>query len=336
MEVHSNFSLKKHNSFGIDAVADLFIHADSEEDIREVLKEHPAPMILGGGSNVLFVEHRVATPILKVDIRGIRKVFEDDSFAVVSAGAGEDWQDLVNFSLDANLGGIENLTLIPGKVGAAPIQNIGAYGVELKDCFYAVEAIEKSSGRLLTFNKEMCAFGYRNSVFKSEKKDQLIITRLFLRLDKEHKVKMDYGGIRMRLNTLGIKNPSIQKMAEVVEGLRRSKLPYPEQLPNAGSFFKNPVVSIEKLEGMQLDYPFVPFYEWTEGKVKLSAAWLIEQCGFKGVRQGDAGVYERHALILANYGNATGDEIYRLSESIMEAVKKSFDIELEREVNIVQ
>ncbi len=334
MQGNKDFSLKDFNSFSINTSAELFFQPRSEEEIREVLSAHPDVRILGGGSNILFVGKEMKGPLLQVGIMGIERVFDNEEYAIVSAGAGEDWQSLVDFCLEQNLGGIENLTLIPGKVGAAPIQNIGAYGVELKDCFYALEAIEKSTGRLWTFHEKMCKFEYRQSVFKGDKKDQFIITRLFLKLNKKHQVSVSYGGIRMKLNTLGIKEPNIREMAQVVANLRREKLPDPNQLPNAGSFFKNPIVSRELLQGIQKDHPFAPFYELDEEKVKIPAAWLIEQVEFKGFRSGDAGVYDKHALILVNHGNASGQEIYDLSEKIAQAVQAEFGIKLEREVNI--
>lgn len=330
------FDLLQHNSFRLTCTAQNCYIAKEWEDIVILSKELENPLIIGGGSNMLLLPTHIERSVILIQTKGIKTLFENDDFYIVSAAAGEDWQALVEYTLANNMGGLENLNLIPGKVGAAPIQNIGAYGVELSDVFYALEAIEIGTSRLLTFNLEMCKFGYRNSIFKNEKKGAFVIARLFLKLPKNHQINSSYGGVHLRLQTKGIEHPTIRNMADTIAEIRREKLPYPDTLPNSGSFFKNPIISSAKLKALQEFYPFIPFYEVKDKmQAKIPAAWLIENAGYKAYRKGDAGVYHAHALILVNHGKATGKELYSLAMEIIEEVKRKFEIELEPEVNII-
>jgi UDP-N-acetylmuramate dehydrogenase len=331
-----NFSLKDHNSFGLDVEAREIHFPETHQEVQELVRDVQDPFVLGGGSNVLFTTNQLTKPVIRPEIKGLSKAFENNDYTIVSAGAGESWQALVDFTLQNDWGGIENLSLIPGHVGAAPIQNIGAYGVELKDVFFALEAIRVEDGALHTFHADMCKFDYRYSVFKGPLKGKYIIAKVFLKLPKNHKVKTAYGGIRMALASKGIDHPSIQQMAQTVNELRRSKLPYPDQIGNAGSFFKNPLVSQSTLNSLQTQYSYVPHYIMPDERVKIPAGWLLEQCHFKGKRQGQAGFYEKHALILVNHGGASGAELWHLAQQAQVEVKEKFGIELEPEVGVIE
>lgn len=332
-----NISLQAFNTFGIDANAQFFMPFSSVETLQEILaselfkqEEH---FILGGGSNILFTKD-VAALVLKNEIKGIDIVDEDDTSIVVRFGAGELWHDCVLWALDNNYGGIENLSLIPGTMGAAPMQNIGAYGVEIKGVIEAVEAIEKSTGALKKFGKEDCQFAYRESIFKHTVKDQFIITNVFLRLSKVHELELSYGAIQKELAHQNITEPTIQDVSNVVISIRESKLPNPKEIGNAGSFFKNPVVSLAEFKVLQTKYPSIPFYEQADG-IKIPAGWLIEQAGYKGLKEGEIGVHEKQALVLVNYGSGSGLDIFNLSQRIINDVQKRYGIGLHREVNIL-
>lgn len=273
--------------------------------------------------------------VLKVDIHGRQVVFEDENKVHIRFGAGENWHEVVLWTLMQGLGGIENLSLIPGNCGTAPVQNIGAYGVELKDVFVNCEGIMVKDGSFFSINKEEAAFGYRNSIFKNELKDKAIITRVTLELTKRnHRIKIDYGAIASELEKIGVVDPTPKQISDVVVGIRRSKLPDPKEIGNSGSFFKNPVVSTEKAEELKERYPNMPSYP-AEGGTKLAAGWIIDQCGWKGYRKDDAGVHKNQALVLVNYGQAKGDEIYTLAKAIMDDVFNRFGIQLEPEVNLI-
>ncbi|HKK87896.1 MAG TPA: UDP-N-acetylmuramate dehydrogenase [Saprospiraceae bacterium] len=336
MRRKDNFNLYELNTFRLDVVASKIYFPESYEEVREVVEEYPDAFILGGGSNILFATDRLERPVIAPEIMGIEKLYEDEAQVIVSSGAGEAWQALVDFTLDHNWGGLENLSLIPGKVGAAPIQNIGAYGVEFKEVFFGLEAVRIKDGALHTFNKDMCEFDYRYSAFKGSIKGQYIITRVYIKLRKDHQINTSYGGIKMTLNKLGLEKPSFREMADAINYLRRSKLPYPDQIPNAGSFFKNPIVGNKWLEDKKCTYTFVPHYRIDDQQVKIPAAWLLEQAGFKGYRAADAGFYEKHALILVNHGRASGEELWSLAQKARKEVETKFGLLLEPEVNIIE
>lgn len=329
-------SLKTYNTFGIDAHAADLLVVESSEQLQELLKKQSAEdfFILGGGSNVLFRED-LARPVLLNRIKGKNVVEEDENEVTIAVGGGENWHELVLWTLENNWGGLENLSLIPGTVGAAPIQNIGAYGVELKDVFVGLEAIELSTGEEQVFSAEDCAFGYRDSYFKRTGKGKYFITQVYLTLKKQPQVNVSYGAIQDVLLAEGIQNPSIQDVSRAVIQIRSSKLPDPAKIGNGGSFFKNPELGLSIFEQLQANYPQIPHYAAPAGKVKVPAGWLIEQCGWKGQRRGNAGCYEKQALVLVNLGGATGTEIWALAEEIMASVKMKFGIELEVEVNVI-
>jgi UDP-N-acetylmuramate dehydrogenase len=271
--------------------------------------------------------------LIKNNLKGINIIKEDQDYAYIKSAAGEIWHDFVLYCIHKNYSGIENLSLIPGSVGAGPIQNIGAYGVELKDTFFECEAIHMQTGTKRTFSLEECKFGYRESVFKSELKGQYFISSVTFRLRKKPVFRTDYGQIQIELDRMGVKELSVQAISEAVCNIRRSKLPNPDEIGNAGSFFKNPVVTKEHFEKIKAQYPDISSYP-NGDQVKLAAGWLIEKAGWKGKVMGECGVHKNQALVLVNYGKAKGEEIYHLSELIIESIKKTFDVHLEREVNI--
>ncbi len=335
MEIHENYPLKPYNTFSIDAKAKFFNSFSFVEELEETLlmySEYPV-FILGGGSNILFTKDYDGA-VLKNDIKGIELQHEDADHVYVKVGAGENWHQFVLHCIDHNWAGIENLSLIPGNIGASPIQNIGAYGVELDDVFWSLEAFHLFEKRIHTFTREDCEFGYRNSIFKERYKDQFAIISVTFQLKKKPIFHTDYGAITEELEKMGVKDLSIKAVSQAVINIRSSKLPDPQKIANAGSFFKNPEVPTEKYETLKLQFPNFVAYPLAKGSVKLAAGWMIEQCGWKGYRKGDAGCHANQALVLVNYGNATGKEIYDLSEEILQSVKKKFDVVLEREVNI--
>lgn len=337
MEVKNQVSLAKFNTFGLAVDAPLFAEVTSSLALQEVLKDprFENALILGGGSNVLLLQH-LSRPVIKISIPGIRIVEENDQAAIVSAGSGVVWHDLVMWSIVNNLGGIENLSLIPGLVGAAPIQNIGAYGVELSDVFHNAIAIGRKTGDSKIFRAEDCAFGYRDSVFKNELKDEYVITTLRLSLTKSnHKLHLEYGGISQTLDEMGVRAPTIDDIARAVIRIRSAKLPDPTKLGNAGSFFKNPIVLKSKATQMAKEFPNMPAYTIDKNFTKIPAGWLIEQTGFKGKVFGNVGMHKNQALVLVNYGAATGTELWEHAQRVMAAVLSKFDIELEPEVNLI-
>jgi UDP-N-acetylmuramate dehydrogenase len=335
-EVQSDFSLKPFNSFGMDVKASAFTEITSEKQIPGLLRlintfEKPS-LILGGGSNLLFSRDFDGL-VVHMATKGIEIVDEDEDYAYVRAMAGENWDDFVQFCISRNYGGLENLSLIPGNVGSAPIQNIGAYGVELKDSFYMLDAVSVKTGEFREFYAADCQFGYRQSVFKGELKGQYIILSVTFKLSKRPVFNTTYGSVGDFLKERNMP-VNLQNISFAISEIRRSKLPDPLELGNAGSFFKNPVVSKKHFGNLLGVYPDMPSYPSGE-QVKVPAGWLIEKCGWKGFRDGDAGVHARQALVLVNYGNATGTQILNLAHRIMESVKQSFEIDIEPEVNII-
>ena len=338
MNLLSNVSLKPYNTFGIDVSAAFFKEVTRQEEITEIFRSGKTgqldKLVLGGGSNVLFTKDFNGI-VIRIDLKGVSVVNEDNDHVWVKAGAGEKWHELVMWCIDKNLAGIENLSLIPGNTGAAPMQNIGAYGVELKDTFYELAAFDIDKLKTVTFSKEDCNFGYRESVFKRNLKGQYIITSITLKLNKKATYHISYGAIEQELNRMGIQQLSIKAISQAVINIRRSKLPDPLILGNAGSFFKNPEIAIQQFEELKRQYPNITAYPAATGKIKLAAGWMIEQCGWKGKRVGNTGAHKDQALVLVNYGNATGKEIYELALEIKKSVLEKFNVTIEPEVNVV-
>ncbi|WP_024694569.1 UDP-N-acetylmuramate dehydrogenase [Pseudomonas syringae] len=336
LQVQSAVSLKPFNTFGVDVRAQLFAEAHSDDDVREALAystEHDVPLlVIGGGSNLLL-SGDVNALVLRMASRGVRIVREDCSEAIVEAEAGEPWHPFVQESLRMGLAGLENLSLIPGTVGAAPMQNIGAYGVEIKDVFHSLTALDRETGELREFSLEECAFGYRDSVFKQEVGRWLIL-RVRFRLCWEAKLHLEYGPVRQRLDELGIQHPTPFDVSRAICAIRSEKLPDPAVLGNAGSFFKNPVVSADAFAAIKHEHPNVVGYPQADAGVKLAAGWLIEQAGWKGFREGDAGVHALQSLVLVNYGQATGLQLLNLAHRIRADIAKRFNVELEMEPNL--
>lgn len=328
-------SLKPYNTFGIDVKARLFAAFHSLKELQDLLPSlRRIPFLLsGGGSNMLFTQDFDGI-FVRNRILGIEEVVRSENEVVVSAGAGENWHQFVQHCVSLGYGGLENLSLIPGCVGASPMQNIGAYGVEIKDVFEYLDAVEIATGNMKRFYAEDCAFGYRESVFKRQLKNEYIICSVAFRLSLNPKVNTSYGVIEAELERMSVKDPSIMDVSQAVINIRKSKLPDPTVLGNAGSFFKNPVVPEAVLDQIRSTYEKVPSYPAGEGTVKLAAGWLIEQAGWKGKRFGAVGVHELQALVLVNYGGGTGKEVYDLSQEIIEDIQQKFGVSLEREVNI--
>ncbi|MFN8673571.1 MAG: UDP-N-acetylmuramate dehydrogenase [Candidatus Sericytochromatia bacterium] len=339
LELKKNFSLKEYNTFSIDVKAKYFYEVNNETDLvnifnLEELKEEKK-LFLGEGSNILFTKDFDGL-VLKINLKGLEKVKEDNEYVFIKAGAGNIWHDFVLYCIDNNWAGIENLSLIPGTVGASPIQNIGAYGVEIKDIFDSLEAIEIDTGKKMIFEKKECHFGYRNSVFKNELKNKFVITSVIYKLKKNnYELKVSYGDVNKKLQDLGKENFTIKDVSNVITEIRQSKLPNPKEIGNAGSFFKNPEIDLELFEKIKKDYPEIPFYKTDDiNKMKIPAGWLIEKCGWKGKTFENYGVHKNQALVLVNYGNAKGEKIKILSEKIKKSVLEKFLVELETEVNI--
>lgn len=336
MRILTDFSLKNYNTFGIDAFAKSFARFSGTDELNEILsrarKPGILPLILGGGSNMLLTKDPEF--VLKNEIKGIEKIREDAQNVYVKVGAGEVWHSFVMHCIGNDWAGVENLSLIPGNTGAAPMQNIGAYGAEIKDVFYSLEAFHIQDKVIVTLFQDDCAFGYRESVFKNKFKGQFVILSVTFRLNKQPHFNISYGAIEKELAAMGVKELNIRDISRAVINIRTSKLPDPEKIGNAGSFFKNPVVTKEKYIQLKKDFPEIVAHP-SQDKYKLAAAWMIEKCGWKGYRQGDAGVHNRQALVLVNYGNAGGKDIYKLSEEIQLSVLKMFGVKLEREVNII-
>ena len=339
MQLLRNADLKSYNTFGIAAKAELLARFGSVADLRSLLTvpelaDRPR-LVLGGGSNVLFT-HDFQGVVLLNEMPGIDVISEDEHAVLVKAGAGVGWHDLVLYCVQRGFGGIENLSLIPGKVGAAPMQNIGAYGVEIKDTFHSLEALRISDGEVITFDKAACNFGYRESFFKREGRDRFVILNVTFQLNKApHALNTSYGNITDELERMGITQPTITDVSNAVIAIRRSKLPDPALLGNAGSFFKNPVVPKALAETIKASYPDAVAYPAGDGQMKLAAGWLIEKAGWKGHRSGACGVHDRQALVIVNHGGATGQAVYDLSEQVLRSVHERFGVELEREVNIL-
>ncbi|MGE5399129.1 MAG: UDP-N-acetylmuramate dehydrogenase [Ignavibacteriales bacterium] len=338
MEIKSDYSIKKLNTFGLDVKARYFTVAETLSNFLELLdtrefREHPT-LILGGGSNILFTRDFNGI-LVKNELKGITAIKEDEDSILIQAQAGEIWDDLVNYCVSRNYGGLENLTLIPGTAGASPIQNIGAYGVEVKDVIFSVEGIDIKTGKVQSFLNKDCRFGYRNSIFKQELKNRFIITSVVYKLAKNPRINLTYEALKNEFQDVNLNEITIGDVSETVKKVRRSKLPDPQVLGNAGSFFKNPEIDKEKFQALKQEYAGISGYQTEAGGIKIPAGWLIQQCGWKGKRTGEAGVYEKQALILVNYGNAKGVEILELSKKIQDTVLEKFGITLETEVNII-
>jgi len=333
MQIQNNVSLKKYNTFGIDVKAKRFVTINNTSELIKVLQQEKNIFILSGGSNMLLTKD-IDTLVVKLDLKGIKIIKEDDNAVFVEVQAGENWHNFVLWSIENNFGGIENLSLIPGNVGASPIQNIGAYGVEVKDVIDSVKVLDKNTLEFKVLKNKFCNFDYRNSVFKQKLKDQVVITSVIFKLTKDkHIIKDSYGAIQNELKHKNVENPTIKDISDAIIKIRTEKLPNPAEIGNSGSFFKNPIVNKDVFNAILKQHPNMPFY--TVGDAyKIPAGWLIEQCGFKGKRIGDAGVHKNQALVLVNYGNATGEEILNLANTIRESVKKQFNINLATEVNI--
>jgi len=335
VEIQVDKSLKQYNTFGIDVTAAQFVAVASVEELKKVVHTQKPLFILGGGSNMLLVEN-INQLVVHVNLKGITNQEETEDYVVLKVAAGENWHDFVMWTLERGYGGLENLSLIPGNVGTAPIQNIGAYGVELKDSMVSLEAIAINDGNARSFTNADCNFGYRNSIFKAEAKGKYIITSVTFKLTKKnHTLHSDYGAINSELKTMGITAPTVQDISTAVIRIRQQKLPDPNVLGNSGSFFKNPIIPLTQYEQAIAAFPSMPHYPISSTTVKVPAGWLVEQCGFKGKRFGDAGVHKNQALVLVNYGNASGKEIVTLAKKIQAAVAKKFGITIEAEVNIL-
>jgi len=337
MEILENFSLKNYNTFGIEAKAKQFVAVHNVAELRTILKQNISEkkFILGGGSNMLLTKD-IDALVIHVDLKGKKIVKENEDFIWVESQAGENWHEFVIWTINQNLGGLENMSLIPGNVGTTPVQNIGAYGTEIKDTFDSCEAMTIESQVMKTFIKAECHFGYRESVFKNEAKNQYIITSVVFKLTKRnHKINISYGDISGELAKNNITNPTLKEVSDAVIAIRQSKLPDPKELGNSGSFFKNPILLKSDFEKIHQQFPEMKFYEVSETKVKVPAGWLIEQAGFKGKRFGDAGIHKNQALVLVNYGNATGQEILDVSNKIQDTIFKTFGIHIEAEVNVI-
>ncbi|MDZ4758913.1 MAG: UDP-N-acetylmuramate dehydrogenase [Bacteroidota bacterium] len=338
MLLQVNIPLQSLNTFGINAFAKYFVEINTIESAQEFFAEKKfdteKKLILGGGSNILFTKDYDGI-VIKNNIIGIEKIQEDESHVLLKANAGSTWHQLVLHAVANNWGGVENLSLIPGLCGAAPMQNIGAYGVELKDVFESLEALNIETNQIQTFTHADCEFGYRESVFKNKLKNQFLILSITLKLNKKPIYNTSYGAIQTTLEYMGIIEPTVKSISDAVIQIRSSKLPNPAELGNAGSFFKNPEIPIGQYEKLQLQYPLLPNYKGSiPNHLKVPAGWLIEQCGWKGKVVGNTGSHKFQALVLVNYGNATGAEIYKLAQDIIASVKDKFDIVLKAEVNL--
>lgn len=337
MQIQENISLKPYNTFGIDAKARAFVSVSSIDELKYVLglSHYPNIFILGGGSNMLLTKD-MDELVVHINLKGIEIVSETENSVIVKANAGENWHEFVLWCLANDFGGVENLSLIPGNVGSAPIQNIGAYGVELKDVFVSCEALHIAPKTLKTFSKADCRFGYRESIFKQDVKGQYIITSVMFQLSKHsHQLHTEYGAIDTELETIGIQNPTIQDVSKAVIAIRESKLPNPKEIGNSGSFFKNPVILKSHYETLRRNFSDMPNYVVSESEVKVPAGWLIEKAGFKGKTLGNYGVHKKQALVLVNYGGANGSDILNLAYLIQKTIKQIFDISIETEVNII-
>lgn len=335
MTILNNISLKKYNTFGVTSYAKRFVSITSFYELQQLLKTEQDLFLISGGSNMLLTKD-IDRLVTFIDIKGISIDRENDNSVHLTVNAGENWHEFVVWCISQNFGGLENLSLIPGNVGTCPIQNIGAYGVEVKDTITKVEGLEIETGKRVVFSNIECDFGYRNSIFKNSAKGKYILTSVSFQLTKnEHQLNTSYGAIETALQQKNISNPTIKDVSDAVIAIRKSKLPDPKEIGNSGSFFKNPVITSKAFSKLQSNYPNVPSYTISETTIKVPAGWLIEQCGFKGKRFGETGVHEKQALVLVNYGNAKGIDIYNLAKKIQHTVAEKFNIQLEIEVNII-
>jgi UDP-N-acetylmuramate dehydrogenase len=338
MNIIENYPLLKLNTFGLDVKAKYFTSINTINELIEIKKTNEFKdlqlLILGGGSNILFTKDFDGLVILN-NIKGKEIIDQNHQSVFLKIGAGENWHELVMYCIDNGWGGIENLSLIPGNTGTAPMQNIGAYGVEIEETFVELEALEISSGKIIKFNNSDCEFGYRESVFKNKMKNQYIILNITLELNKNPVLNINYGDVKAILENQNINSPSIKDVSNAIISIRQSKLPDPKKIGNSGSFFKNPIVSLNQLELIKKKYPNVVNYKIKEDEFKIAAGWMIERAGWKGMKFKNYGVHEKQALVLVNYGLAKGMEIFNLSEKIILDIKDKFGITLEREVNII-
>jgi len=343
LNIQQNISLKPYNTFGIDVTASRFVFVDSFYSLQEILTQEKDVFLLSGGSNMLLTKN-INKLVVHINIKGISIDRENENDVHITVNAGEDWHDFVSWCISQNYGGLENLSLIPGHVGTSPIQNIGAYGVEVKDVITKVEGIDISTTKRVEFSNADCAFEYRNSIFKNELKGKVVITSVSFKLSKkQHQLNTNYGAIEQELAAKNIINPTIKDISDAVIFIRQSKLPDPKKIGNSGSFFKNPVISSKQFKKLQDKYPNIPFYKIaatnkkdTTFSYKIPAGWLIETVGFKGKRFGDCGVHEKQALVLVNYNNASGADIYKLAKKIQETILATFEITLDIEVNVIE
>jgi UDP-N-acetylmuramate dehydrogenase len=336
--IKEDFSLRLLNTFHIESVARYYTEVHELEQVRELialgwLKDKPY-LLIGGGSNLLFTGN-YGGMVIRITSKSVEIINRSEDKVQVKAAAGENWHDFVTYCVNEGFGGLENLSLIPGNVGSCPIQNIGAYGVEVKDCIVAVEAVDLESGEIKVFSNKDCKFGYRDSIFKQELKGKVAIWSVTFELNLNSQVHLEYGAIKQELTSMQVENPGIADVSRAVCNIRRSKLPDPELIGNAGSFFKNPTVEKNFAEKLVESFPKLVYYPVAENIAKLAAGWLIEQCGWKGFREGDAGVHQSQALVLVNYGNATGSDILTLAHRIQNSVYERFGVKLEMEVNVI-
>jgi len=336
VKIQENISLKPYNTFGLDVRAKQFVSVNSITELKDALNQKQSDkFILGGGSNMLLTKD-IKALVIHINLKGINIVSQTDDHVIINAKAGENWHEFVLWCINHGFGGVENLSLIPGNVGTAPIQNIGAYGVELKDVFVSCNAIHIDKLSTETFSNSSCKFGYRDSIFKSNVKNQYIITDVTFKLTKKnHQFNIGYGAITNELENKNVSIPSIKAISDAVIAIRQSKLPDPKEIGNSGSFFKNPVISSKDYEQLLVNFPNMPKYPVSETTVKVPAGWLIEKTGFKGKRFGNYGVHEKQALVLVNYGNAQGEDILKLAQLIKDTIHRIFGISLETEVNII-
>lgn len=337
MTIQENISLKPYNTFGLNAQARYFVKVESVQQLIEALSlvEYPKKFILGGGSNMLLTKD-LDCLVIQVAIKGIEIVKQQENYVLIKASAGENWHEFVVWCLAHDFGGIENLSLIPGNVGTAPIQNIGAYGVEIKDTLESCEALNIATKTIETFTNTECKFDYRESVFKQEKKDAYVLVSATFKLTTtDHQLHMDYGAITSELATMKLSTPTIQDISKAVIAIRESKLPNPKDIGNSGSFFKNPIISKEHFEKLRENFPEIPSYTVSPNEVKVPAGWLIEKSGFKGKTFDQYGVHKKQALVLVNYGNARGSDIFNLAKLIQKTIQQLFGIPIEMEVNII-
>lgn len=337
MEILNNFSLKNYNTFGIEAKAKQFVAVHTVAELKTILEQNQneKKFILGGGSNMLLTKD-IDALVIHIDLKGKQIVKENADFVWIESQAGENWHQFVLWTIDQDFGGLENMSLIPGNVGTTPVQNIGAYGTEIKDTFVSCEAINITSQEIKTFTNAECNFGYRESIFKNEEKDQYIITSVIYKLTKQHhKINTSYGDIQAELAKNNIVTPALKDVSNAVIAIRKSKLPDPAELGNSGSFFKNPILLKTDFESIHQKFPEMKFFDISETEVKVPAGWLIEHAGLKGKRFGEAGVHKNQALVLVNYGNATGQEILAVSKTVQDTVFNMFGIHIEAEVNVI-